>query len=110
MREITIMQQLTALPGNHFTTKLKNLHQIGEEAYLTMDYRKGDLKSLLESSRKGVSISEDHIVVILHNLLSAVQFLHKAGVVHRDLKPANILIDKSCQVRLCDFGMSRVLE
>jgi mitogen-activated protein kinase 1/3 len=30
-------------------------------------------------------------------------------VVHRDLKPSNLLIDTSCNVKICDFGISRVL-
>lgn len=29
-------------------------------------------------------------------------------MLHRDIKPANILIDDSCTVHLCDFGLARV--
>lgn len=28
---------------------------------------------------------------------------------HRDIKPANILIDSNCQIKICDFGLSRTL-
>ena len=35
--------------------------------------------------------------------------MHSAGILHRDLKPSNILIDSSCKIKICDFGLSRTL-
>lgn len=37
-----------------------------------------------------------------------MKFVHSAGIIHRDIKPANILIDGNCQVKICDFGFSRI--
>lgn len=48
-----------------------------------------------------------HIKTILYNLLCALYYLHSAQVLHRDLKPANVLVDESCAVKLCDFGLAR---
>ena len=42
--------------------------------------------------------------------MSALKFVHSAGVIHRDVKPSNILINKSCLAKLCDFGLSRCME
>ena len=36
-------------------------------------------------------------------------FLHEANVMHRDFKPGNILVDESCNVKICDFGISRTV-
>ena len=56
-----------------------------------------------------IDLTEDHVVVILYNMICAMKFLHRASVVHRDLKPGNILVDGSCQIVLCDFGLARSL-
>ena len=35
--------------------------------------------------------------------------MHDMGVVHRDLKPENILFDSNYDVKMIDFGMSKIL-
>lgn len=83
------------------TKKIQNL-------FFVMEYLDADLRTVL---RSGVltEISKEHIKLIVYNLLCAMKFCHSANVMHRDLKPANILVTKDCQVKLCDFGISRTL-
>jgi len=33
--------------------------------------------------------------------------MHSANVIHRDLKPSNMLLNKKCDLKICDFGLSR---
>lgn len=54
-------------------------------------------------------ISQDHIKLILFNLLTAIKFIHSANIIHRDLKPGNILINRDCQIKICDYGLARTL-
>ena len=55
------------------------------------------------------TFKEDHLIALIYNLLCSLNFIHSAGIMHRDLKPANILVNEKCQIKLCDFGMSRTI-
>ena len=46
---------------------------------------------------------------IFSQTLSGINYAHGKGVIHRDLKPANVMIDRSGDVKLADFGTARIL-
>ena len=48
-------------------------------------------------------------MTILYNQLSALNYIHSANLIYRDLKPSNFLIDSSCHVSICDFGLARAM-
>lgn len=74
-----------------------------------MEHGENDLSKVLSSlnSDDGV-FTEVHITAILYNLLSALAFMHKLGILHRDIKPNNILVSDTCNVQIIDFGISRI--
>lgn len=39
-----------------------------------------------------------------------MNFLHTCGIIHRDLKSLNLLVSKNYDVKICDFGLSRVVD
>ena len=82
------------------------VHQVFEDndtAYMAIDFINGkDLHDILESTDQ--AFTPDEIVVMLKKMLSAVEFIHQAGILHRDISPDNILIDENRNPVLIDFG------
>merc|ERR1740121_3250443 len=77
-----------------------------DELYIVMEICDSDMKKLL---RTDVTLSPEHIITLLYNLLVGCKYLHSAGIYHRDLKPANCLVNQDCSVKICDFGLSRAI-
>ncbi len=76
--------------------------------YLVMEFIMGeDLKHHLEC---GARFSVRASIVMVHELLMALDHAHRQNVVHRDIKPANMLIELSGRVKLTDFGVARIQE
>jgi serine/threonine protein kinase len=52
-------------------------------------------------------LSEERILELAHQLLDALEEVHKRGIVYRDLKPQNIMVTGDYRVKLIDFGTAR---
>jgi serine/threonine protein kinase len=77
-------------------------------AFLVMEYIQGDdLKHHLD---RGVRYSLEQSLKIIRDLLSALDYAHKQGIIHRDIKPANLLIEPGGRVKLTDFGVARIQD
>jgi serine/threonine protein kinase/Tol biopolymer transport system component len=75
--------------------------------YLSMEYVQGQaLTDWCDAHRLGIAAR----LQLFLQVLEAVQYAHEKQVIHRDLKPSNILVTESGQVRLLDFGVSKMLE
>jgi serine/threonine protein kinase len=47
---------------------------------------------------------------IISQVLTALEYSHRAGVVHRDVKPGNIMVATTGQVKVMDFGIARAIS
>ena len=55
-------------------------------------------------------LSTEMAVDLLIKIGRAVAYAHSCGVIHRDLKPSNILLDKSNEPKIVDFGLARLMR
>jgi serine/threonine protein kinase len=74
--------------------------------YIVMQYVDGQsLQALIDSGR---ILAPHEIIDLLKPISDALDYAHQNGIIHRDIKPANILIEKSGQPHLADFGVARI--
>lgn len=82
-----------------------------DKYYLVTEYLEGG--DLFDFITKANNFTEKTASVIIEQILSAVFYLHKHGLVHRDLKPENIILASPGDInsiKLIDFGTCRRLS
>ncbi len=67
-----------------------------------------DLGKILSGRRDG--LDERFVEGVAAQLLRALSYAHRQGIIHRDIKPSNILIAPGGTVKVADFGIARILE
>jgi serine/threonine-protein kinase len=75
--------------------------------YVVMDYIDG---SDLEEIMKSKVFSVDESIKIFRSLLNGISDIHEAKIIHRDLKPANIYLLKNGNIKILDFGLSKLID
>ncbi len=75
--------------------------------FIIMEYVDGRL--LKDIINEG-ALAPSEAARIIEQVLTALEYSHRAGVVHRDIKPGNIMITPNGQVKVMDFGIARAIS
>ena len=85
--------------------KAIHLYENETQVYYVYEYmRNCDLKTYLNKHHKTIS----HLNIAAQ-IINGVNCLHNYGIFHRDIKPTNVLVNADGDVKLADFGLSKVI-
>ncbi|KAL5545190.1 hypothetical protein UlMin_008974 [Ulmus minor] len=78
----------------------------------------GDVAILMEYMDSGTletqlkthgTFSESKLSRVAKQVLNGLNYLHSHKIIHRDIKPANLLVNSKMEVKIADFGVSKIM-
>ena len=91
--------------------KVYDISQDGEVPFIVVECVSGrDLGDLLGGHRRSGRLNEQFVRRMATQLLHALSYAHRRGIIHRDIKPSNILLTSGGTVKVADFGIARIVE
>lgn len=112
-RRVRRFEQEARLAAQLHHTNIVPVFGVGQDEglhYYVMQLIEGEGLDVALAKQPGGIFPPHKVAAIGRAAADALYSAHHAGVLHRDIKPANILIDKSGQVWLTDFGLAQALE
>ncbi len=76
--------------------------------YIVMELIEG--QTLEQVSQQVGAIHESTVLAWADQILDALEYMHRRGVIHRDIKPSNIVLKPDRQVVLVDFGLVKLID
>jgi len=104
-KEVAILKQV-----NSHRAVIKLLEVFEDEASVYLVFEHLPNGDLVQYFKKKPLFEEPELAPFFMKVLRGVRYLHANRILHRDLKLDNILLDKALQPKLCDFGISSVVE
>ena len=103
--ETTIMKTLSK---SNNIVKIFETYETKKHYCIVMEYIcAGDLLSYIKKRGK---LTEQVAKFIFKQIILTLQYIHNHNIVHRDIKLDNILIDLDNNIKICDFGVSKIIK
>ena len=91
-----------------FIVKLRYAFQDIKNLYFITEFLQGG--ELFFHLRKNSGYKEKAVKFYMSQVLLALEFMHNNNYIYRDLKPENIMIDREGNIKLTDFGLSKIMK
>ena len=107
MKKILYETDLMKKMNHPNITKILEVFEDEDYILITMEYiNGGNLFSFVKKRRK---LSEKTAKFLFKQIILGIQHIHSHKIVHRDIKLENILIDLNNNIKICDFGIGKIL-
>lgn len=81
--------------------------KVDGDIWILMEYMDaGTLDTLLKVNG---TFNEQNLSRVATQILNGLQYLHAHKIIHRDIKPANLLVNSQMEVKISDFGVSKIM-
>lgn len=104
IREISLLKELSE---DDNIVKLLDIVHSDAKLYLVFEFLDLDLKKYMDTVGMSEGLGPLMVKKFTWQLIKGLYYCHAHRVLHRDLKPQNLLIDKSGNLKLADFGLAR---
>ncbi|KAI7871167.1 kinase-like domain-containing protein [Spinellus fusiger] len=110
LREIKLLRTLP--PHPNIVQLYDSFFSHANDLYFVMEFVDcGNIYQLIKTQRdQNTLLTQQQVKYIVHQVISALEHVHKHNILHRDLKPENLLLGSSPAgliVKLADFGLAR---
>jgi serine/threonine protein kinase len=114
--------RLTQEDQEHFLSEAQTIAQLrhprivqifdfgieGGTPYLVMDYAPGG--TLRQRHPRGTRLLPANILAYVKQTADALQYAHDQRLIHRDIKPENLLLGRTSEILLSDFGIATIAQ
>lgn len=77
------------------------------EKYIVMEcFESKDLKEYIKNN----NLTQYEKIKIIIKIIEGINYAHEKDVLHRDLKPENIIINQNQEIKIIDFGLSKIID